>query len=66
MENEFITTDAEKILKIFLKDFRSSFRKLGIKHIDFFEYKDCVGARFWYPRKGRSDEYEIKLRKVNE
>lgn len=66
MSNKFSTTDAEKILNIFLKEFRSAFRKLGIRHIDFFEHKNCVGARFWYPRKGKSDEYEIKLRKVND
>ena len=63
MANEFKTTDAEKLLNTFIKDFNRSFERLGIKQVDFFEHKNYIGIRFWYPVSGESHEYEVKLRR---
>ena len=57
MANKLSTTDAEKIMKTFLKEFNQAFKRLGIKEVNYHE----DGFSFWYPSKGESREFRIKI-----
>ena len=57
MANKLSTTDAEKIMNTFLKEFNQAFKRLGIKEVNYHE----DGFSFFFPSRGSSKEYRIKI-----
>ena len=55
--NPLKTTESEKIMNTFLAEFNRTFKKLGIKEVNYYD----DGFGFWYPAKGQSKEYRIKI-----